>query len=197
MVCKTTYWQYYAWIVTLSEIRSVLVDACFVSRPQLKHDVILFRCIHPVDANDIHFGLQCSSAIRMTELAARKSDTSNANSGEEDTIFYNDDAFGLIFLSASLVLRDFPFAAAFLLLSGATSAAISAKAFKFQPVLPGVVAFAALTLGKFEPLSTAAQTFGGDFALPLDENGRKFELAICFISLVWGIIQQGRSSDKN
>lgn len=129
------------------------------------------------------------------ECRAKRSTDDGAIDGEGST-YYNDDAFGLVFLSASLVSRDFSFAGSFMLLSaiGATiSNANVANIKKFQPVLPGIVAFAALATSKFELFAVAAQRLGGDFVVPLDERGSQLELLVCSISLVWGIIQQVRS----
>ena len=115
---------------------------------------------------------------------------------EKVTEFYNDDAFGLIFLSASFVIRDLSFAASFLILTAMVSTSVSARLLTFQPVIPGIVAFTALALSKFEPFAIAAQTFGGDFALPLDDSGNMFEISICTISFVWGAYQQFRSQNE-
>ena len=124
------------------------------------------------------------------------------NGGDIDgrsATYYNDDAFGLIFLSASLVIRDFSFAGSFMLLSAVAAATVSnanvANIKKFQPLLPGIVAFAALATSKIEPFAAAAQRVGGDFVVPLDERGSQLELIVCSISLVWGIIQQSRSGE--
>ena len=114
------------------------------------------------------------------------------------TTYYNDDAFGLVFLSASLVVKDFSFAGSFMLLS-AIAAAVSnanvANTKKFQPILPGIVAFAALATSKIEAFAATAQRFGGNFVSPLDEQGNQLELIVCSISLLWGIIQQMRRSE--
>ena len=112
------------------------------------------------------------------------------------TVYYNDDAFGLVFLTASLVVRDFSFAAAFLLLSAiaATLSNANVADIKSTPILPGIIAFAALAASKIEPFAFAAQSLGGDFVVPLDEQGSQIELIVCSISLVWCIIQQLRNA---
>lgn len=113
------------------------------------------------------------------------------------TVYYNDDAFGLVFLTASLVVRDFSFAAAFLLLSAiaATLSNANVADIKSTPILPGIIAFAALAASKIEPFAFAAQSLGGDFVVPLDEQGSQIELIVCSISLVWCIIQQVRNAE--
>lgn len=113
-----------------------------------------------------------------------------------DSVYYNDDAFGLVFLSASLVIKDFSFAGAFLLLSAIAASASNANianTVKFLPVIPGIVAFAALAISKVEPFAETAQSLGGDFVVPIDEQGSQLELILCSISLIWGMIQQVRS----
>lgn len=129
--------------------------------------------------------------------AKRRTDDDDIDGG--GAAYYNDDAFGLIFLSASLVIRDLSFAGSFMLLSGIAAATVSnanvANIKKFQPLLPGIVAFAALATSKIDPFVAAAQRLGGDFVVPLDERGSQLELIVCSISLVWGIIQQIRSGE--
>ena len=129
--------------------------------------------------------------------AKRRIDDGDIDGG--GAAYYNDDAFGLIFLSASLVIRDFSFAGSFMLLSAVAAATVSnanvANIKNFQPLLPGVVAFAALATSKIEPFAAVAQRVGGDFVVPLDERGSQLELIVCSISLVWGIIQQSRSGE--
>ena len=112
------------------------------------------------------------------------------------TVYHNDDAFGLVFLTASLVVRDFSFAAAFLLLSAiaATLSNANVADIKSTPILPGIIAFAALAASKIEPFASTARSLGGDFAVPLDEQGSQIELIVCSISLVWCIIQQVRNA---
>lgn len=194
MVCVCT-------ILVLSETnvgksRRLVADA-FVSRPELRHDVNSYLGDRSVSSH-CYRRQQCSSSTFRIALAAKKTESTSNEVEDDTTFFYNDDAFGLIFLTASLALRDLCFAAAFLFLSAIAATAVSANVFKFQPVLPGVVAYVALALSKLEPLSSAAQAFGVDIAMPLDDNGRNIELAICAISLIWGIIQQRRpSSDKS
>lgn len=127
--------------------------------------------------------------------AKRRTDDGDIDGG---AAYYNDDAFGLVFLSASLVIRDFSFAGSFMLLSAIAATATNANVAstkKFRPILPGIVAFAALATSKIEPFAAAAQRLGGDFVAPLDERGSQLELIVCSISLVWGIIQQVRSGE--
>ena len=168
--------------------RCTVADA-FVWQPKLTHLHVKSTC----NAGDRQ---QQSSTFRIALSSEKPNIGRSTKDIEEDNVFYNDDAFGLIFLSASLATRDFGFAAAFLLLSAAAAAAVSVNAFTFHPVVPGVVAFAALALSKLEIVSSAAQTFGGDFVMPLDENGRNVELGVCSISLIWGILQHICSSSN-
>ena len=120
--------------------------------------------------------------------------------GDDDrsaTSYYNDDAFGLVFLTASLVVRDVSFAAAFLLLSAIAATLSNAKVTDIisSPNIPGIIAFAALDLSKTEPFALAARSLGGDFFVPLDEQGSQIELIVCSISSIWCIIQLVRSDE--
>jgi hypothetical protein len=72
----------------------------------------------------------------------------------KDTLgdFYNDDAFGLIFLTSSLVIHDFFFCATFLSVTGVTATLVNAGKIKFSPLLPGFVGVGALVLRIIIPL---------------------------------------------
>lgn len=110
--------------------------------------------------------------------------------------YYNDDAFGMVFLGASIGLGDSGFGAAFLLLSAAAAVLVSPlRLVEFRPVLPGAVAFLALAAGRTgAPGEALVAWLGEDFAsAELGEGGERLELLACGISLAWGIFQTVRS----
>jgi len=169
---------------------SIVVDA-FIPAPSRSH-------VH-VRRHNRHIFPPCRQDIVATTNAGWERRAKRGGDGDDDRdvpVYYNDDAFGLVFLTASLVVRDFSFAAAFLLLSAiaATLSNANVADIKSTPILPGVIAFAALAASKIEPFAFAAQSLGGDFVVPLDEQGSQIELIVCSISLVWCIIQQVRSA---
>jgi len=152
-------------------------------------------------------------SLRISSRSRRQAETAVPNGrsgrvprrakqrGEEDAerkAFYNDDAFGLVFLTTLLVVRDVSFAAAFALLSGAAAAAVSAGNARFDPLQPGSIAFASLALGRIGPFSAAVRILvsdklgGGAFFAPADEKGVMIETTLCAISLLWGLFQRRR-----
>lgn len=112
---------------------------------------------------------------------------------------YNDDAFGLIFLNSAVVLRDFNFAASFLLLSAIVAASVSAGTVRLRSWLPGAVAFisffvarlaAAFGSGPMDWASEWAENSAVGPAFGLESDGvLLLEIAACAVSLLWGITQ--------
>ena len=149
------------------------------------------KCISPPHRQD-----SAATTTAGWERRAKRGGDDGDDRSVTSTVYYNDDAFGLVFLTASLVVRDFSFAAAFLLLSAiaATLSNANVADIKSTPILPGIIAFAALAASKIEPFASTARSLGGDFAVPLDEQGSQIELIVCSISLVWCIIQQVRNA---
>ena len=70
------------------------------------------------------------------------------NQGE----FYNDDAFGLIFLTSSLIIHDFFFCAIFLSATGITATLVNAGKIHFDRLTPGMVSVVSLALRIIVPL---------------------------------------------
>ena len=60
--------------------------------------------------------------------------------------FYNDDAFGLVFLTSSLVIHDFYFCITFLSLTAFTATLVNTGKIRFSPLLPGFVGVATIVL---------------------------------------------------
>lgn len=87
---------------------------------------------------------------------------------------YNDDAFGLIFLSALIAENDYPFATAFGLLSGASAILTKQGLVPYRPLLPGVVAVVAYAI---------ATVIDGHLLPPL-------EGAVCAVSVIWSLVQE-------
>jgi hypothetical protein len=92
----------------------------------------------------------------------------------EETQNSHDDAFGLIFLSALIAENDYPFATAFVLISGASAILTKQKVLPYRPLLPGVVAVVAYAL---------AAAIDGRLLPPL-------EGAVCAVSVVWSLVQE-------
>jgi hypothetical protein len=99
--------------------------------------------------------------------------------------FYNDDAFGLVFLTALCVENDVAFGGIFGILSGLAAVAVKNGAVSFVPLLPGATAAVALALGQ------------GIHAARGEDVGSVWEIATCVVSIGWGLVQQQQSQDQN
>ena len=98
---------------------------------------------------------------------------------------YNDDAFGLVFLTTGLGLKDFQFGAIFLALSGIAASYIyfdKNNNPRFEKILPGLVALVSLIVKFGLTLSEQQQIEGA-------------EILVCFISLAWSIWNYQRADD--
>jgi len=134
------------------------------------------------------------------------------NSNDKVQLFYNDDAFGLIFLSSSLVLHDYLFATIFVLVSATIATSVNNGKIKFQPIIPGIVAMTSVLISVIAPsiipaidtlvsdtvasllggvggVDMAAQNNGDDFDEFMFMNVQ-FKVIICLVSFSWSIFQQ-------
>lgn len=108
----------------------------------------------------------------------------NNNNNDDDQISnfgYNDDAFGLIFLTALFIENDIPFASTFGILSGIVAASVKNGVISFQPLLPGVTALVALGVARGVVDVARGERNNASLAL---------EGAVCAVSVGWGIVQQ-------
>lgn len=99
---------------------------------------------------------------------------------------YNDDAFGLVFLSSFFVAKDYTFSACFGALSMIAFVFVQFRGVPFNPILPGAVALASLLLKSIIG-NVVTDVIPEDTALPV-------ELGASVVSLVWGFIQMTREN---
>lgn len=98
---------------------------------------------------------------------------------DDKLVDYNDDAFGLVFLSSFVVEHDNVFAGTFGVLSAVAAILVRSKVLAYRPLIPGIVALATvLTLTALRPTS-----FHPD-------NLTLLQLGVCSVSLAWSIIQE-------
>lgn len=105
---------------------------------------------------------------------------------EEESERYNDDAFGLVFLTGGVILRDIDFAGTFL----AISAIVAASTYAFRrndARLPGVVALSTLTLS---PLVSSLRSTGN---LDHISSPNAIEISLCLFSLSIALLNWKRS----
>ena len=100
---------------------------------------------------------------------------------------YNDDAFGLVFLSSFVVEHDNAFAGTFGVLSAISAVMVRNKLIEYRPMIPGIVAlFTVLVLTAMTPTSFHPN------------NVTLLQLCVCAVSLTWSIIQEvQKQADKD
>ena len=94
---------------------------------------------------------------------------------EDETERYNDDAFGLVFLTGGVILQDIDFAGTFLAVSAIVAGSTYALR-RYDARLPGVVALATLTLS---PLVSSLRSTGN---LDHFSSPNAIEIGLCLIS---------------
>lgn len=96
---------------------------------------------------------------------------------------YNDDAFGLVFLTPAAVGHDEIFVASFTVLSAIAASLVTSKKADFEPRLPGIVAASSFFL-----TVTLSKGFGVPSGATLD--ARSIEGLTCLISIAWCVWQE-------
>ena len=110
----------------------------------------------------------------------------NDSSSSTPAVLYNDDAFGLVFLSSLFVAKDYTFAAIFASLSFLAVIMIQFAGVKFTPLAPGFVAAVSLVITTIVG-NVVTDVMPEDIAVPV-------EVAASAVSLVWGFIQTTRDN---
>lgn len=125
------------------------------------------------------------SLMLSTPLQAQND---NNNDNSSPSVLYNDDAFGLVFLSSFFVAKDYTFSAIFASLSFLAVILVQFGGVKFSPLIPGFVAIISLIVTSLVG-NVVTDVIPEEIALPV-------ELAACAISLVWGFVQTTRENEK-
>ena len=146
-------------------------------------------------------------------LFAKKSSIDAApkeGNNDAEALLYNDDAFGLVFLSSVLVAHDPIFSSVFLFVSAIVAAITNvgaenkAQSARVVNLLPGLVAIASLTIQAIllspqnqnlherllQMLSEIGLDLGG---APLSTNALALEVGVCVISFVWAFYRSTKS----
>lgn len=118
-------------------------------------------------------------------LNARNGNSEN-DSSDRTEVVYNDDAFGLIFLSSFFVAKDYTFAACFGALSFLAVILVQFGGFRFNPLLPGLVAISSFIVTSIVG-NVVTDAVPEDAAIPV-------ELGATAVSLIWGLIQATREN---
>jgi hypothetical protein len=130
-------------------------------------------------------------------LFAEKYRDLRGNSGDAAIVEYNDDAFGLVFLSGSFVARDVVFSAIFLLLSALAAIAVRQKKISFSNRIPPLVAGTSLGLATLFTILLSSSSSDGlvstggilsDWMGAKSLTAIQVELAVCSISILYGFV---------
>jgi hypothetical protein len=108
-----------------------------------------------------------------TVVSARNKEEDGPSNNQP--VFYNDDAFGLVLLSSLFVAKDYTFATCFGLLSMLAVVLVKFEVTKFTPLLPGLVALLSYAVSRI--------------IVGVPEEAVPVELATCVVSLAWGYFQ--------
>lgn len=112
---------------------------------------------------------------------------SPSNDGDQG---YNDDAFGLIFLSGGILAKDVDFSGTFLALSAIAATCTTVGTIKFDERIPAAVALMTLLISPFE---SSLRLFGslGSIAPP-----SLVELALCTVSATWAFVKWSKQESQ-
>jgi hypothetical protein len=105
-------------------------------------------------------------------------------------IGYNDDAFGLVFLSGGLLTKDADFEGTFLILSAIAAASTSAGIVKTDTRLPGAVAVLTILIS---PIVASLRATGSLESLALPDP---IEIGLCTVSFIWAFVIWSREKQE-
>ena len=104
---------------------------------------------------------------------------------------YNDDAFGLIFLSGGILARDVDFSGTFLVLSAVAATCITIGTIKFDERIPAAVAFMTLLISPIESSLRLSGSMGSISPPSLVEIG------LCTVSAIWAFAKWSRKESQS
>jgi hypothetical protein len=90
-------------------------------------------------------------------------------------IVYNDDAFGLVFLTSTFFAEDYTFVVCFGLLSMLVASLVQFQVTKFTPLIPGTAALVSYAISRI--------------IVGVPNETVPVELVTCVVLLAWGYIQ--------
>jgi len=119
-----------------------------------------------------------------------RSDFSLQNSPSNGDQGYNDDAFGLIFLSGGILAKDVDFSGTFLVLSAIAATCTTIGTIKFDERIPGAIAFMTLLIS---PIESSLRLSGslGSIAPP-----SLVELGLCTVSATWAFVKWSKQESQ-
>ncbi|KAL3937756.1 MAG: hypothetical protein SGBAC_007202 [Bacillariaceae sp.] len=147
------------------------------------------RNIHGID----HFWEQASTSPRSNScLYAAKGTDDKTSAKKPGMAGYNDDAFGLIFLTGGVLSQDADFVVTFVALS-AIAAIVSSSFVEFDERLPGLVALATLLVTPLAAYlhATIVDGGGGIWAAP-----QPVEIGLCLVSLAWAFAKWSQEGNE-
>lgn len=99
---------------------------------------------------------------------------------------YNDDAFGLIFLSGGILAKDVDFSGTFLVLSALAATCTTVGTIKVDERIPAAVAFMTLLIAPIEASLRLSGSLGSVAPPSLVEVG------LCTVSTSWAFVKWSR-----
>ncbi|KAL7492317.1 hypothetical protein ACHAWT_001500 [Skeletonema menzelii] len=128
--------------------------------------------------------------LHQKQLKRIKSVSSLNNSPSNSDQGYNDDAFGLIFLSGGILAKDVDFSGTFLVLSAVAATCTTTGTIKFDERIPAAVAFMTLLISPIESSLRLSGSLGSVSPPSL------VELGLCMVSASWAFVKWSRQESK-
>ncbi|CAJ1947255.1 unnamed protein product [Cylindrotheca closterium] len=171
------------------------VDSSFIIEPSSYHTSrqqssstwqLMPRINYPKVGSSMEENVSISARSSIS-LCAAKGTNDNKPAKKKPMVGYNDDAFGLIFLTGGILSQDADFVVTFVALSAIAAIASNASQEINDTRLPGLVAMATL------PLTPVVTYLHAAIMMADDGQGgsivwtapQPIEIGLCFVSLAW------------
>jgi len=156
---------------------------------------VVWRQQLPLTTDSLHISIGTASGRwypgvtprRPSSFLCAQNDKDKDTGSDELRVLYNDDAFGLVFLSSIFIAKDYTFAACFAAVSFVAVILVQFGGVKFNPLFPGLVAVVSFIVSSIAG-NVVAAVVPEEVAIPV-------ELGACAVSLVWGLIQATKDSE--
>ncbi len=136
-----------------------------------------------------HRGVAVAAAVPQ-QFKLIRSDFSLQNSSSNGDQGYNDDAFGLIFLSGGILAKDVDFSGTFLVLSAIAATCTTIGKIKFDERIPAAVAFMTLLISPIESSLRLSGSLGSIVPPSL------VELGLCTVSAAWAFAKWSKEESQ-
>lgn len=169
-------------VTLVTNSKSSNVSAFLTTRNYYHHAVVEHKSME----QQKHVHLYPSKQLRNTQRTALKMNYKSPDEGNS----YNDDAFGLVFLTGGVISQDVEFVATFASLSAIAAISTSAGLLKKDERVPAAVALLTLLVSPF--VSSLVQSGSlENIAAPMP-----VEIGLCTISAIWAFVNWSQEKES-